>query len=200
MCTSICLYSLAPWDLDGKVPPPNRYPTLENDSYNDGSMSLSINYFCVRLFVLILLNSPLGYTYLHVYIITIRWRDIGSVHQEHWWPFSRENAIEQLSTMLLELNREYFEWLECSQYYNHLLKWRGLLNYVFEIILCHSLIHNARMHAHTLTHTCKHTHTHANTSILDILDRRVSFQLQYQLIFSVWMLSFKVDIVERMKE
>ena len=37
--------------------------------------------------------------------------------------------------------------------------------------------------------------------ILDILDsRRVTFQLQYQLIFCLWMLSYRSDVVERMKE
>ena len=36
--------------------------------------------------------------------------------------------------------------------------------------------------------------------ILDILDRRITFQLQYQLIFCLWMLSFNVSVVERMKE
>jgi len=36
--------------------------------------------------------------------------------------------------------------------------------------------------------------------ILDILDRRITFQLQYQLIFCLWMLSYNPVVVERMKE
>lgn len=37
-------------------------------------------------------------------------------------------------------------------------------------------------------------------SIIDLLDRRITFQLQYQLVFCIWMLSFQSDIVEKMKE
>ncbi len=36
--------------------------------------------------------------------------------------------------------------------------------------------------------------------ILDLLDKRITFQLQYQLIFCLWMLSYNVEVVERMKE
>ncbi|CAI8018615.1 V-type proton ATPase subunit H [Geodia barretti] len=36
--------------------------------------------------------------------------------------------------------------------------------------------------------------------IVDLLDRRITFQLQYQLVFCVWMLSFQSDVVEKMKE
>ncbi|XP_064406974.1 V-type proton ATPase subunit H-like isoform X2 [Halichondria panicea] len=36
--------------------------------------------------------------------------------------------------------------------------------------------------------------------VLDVLDRRVSFQLHYQLVFIIWMLSFNVEILEKMKE
>lgn len=37
-------------------------------------------------------------------------------------------------------------------------------------------------------------------SILNLLDHRIVFQLQYELIFCLWMLSFEDDIVNRMKE
>jgi V-type H+-transporting ATPase subunit H len=36
--------------------------------------------------------------------------------------------------------------------------------------------------------------------ILDLLDRRITFQLQYQLVFCIWMLSFQSSVVEKMKE
>lgn len=35
--------------------------------------------------------------------------------------------------------------------------------------------------------------------IIDLLDRRITFQLQYQLVFCIWMLSFQSDVVEKMK-
>jgi V-type H+-transporting ATPase subunit H len=38
------------------------------------------------------------------------------------------------------------------------------------------------------------------SSILDLLDRRITFQLQYQLVFCIWMLSFQSSVVEKMKE
>lgn len=36
--------------------------------------------------------------------------------------------------------------------------------------------------------------------ILDILDKKISFQLQYQLIFCIWNLSFEESVVEKMKD
>lgn len=36
--------------------------------------------------------------------------------------------------------------------------------------------------------------------IVDLLDRKITFQLQYQLVFCVWMLSFQREVVEKMKE
>lgn len=39
-----------------------------------------------------------------------------------------------------------------------------------------------------------------STSVLDLLDHRINFQLQYELIFGLWMLSFDNDIVNEMKE
>lgn len=41
---------------------------------------------------------------------------------------------------------------------------------------------------------------HYHFRILDILDKRITFQLQYQLIFCLWNLSFNPTVVEKMKE
>jgi V-type H+-transporting ATPase subunit H len=42
--------------------------------------------------------------------------------------------------------------------------------------------------------------SHGVKPILDLLDHRLTFQLQYEIIFSLWMLSFEANIVNRMKE
>ena len=131
-------------------------------------------------------------------------RTTWSVSPEHWWPSWRRTVTDCHSTRLMESNREththtftiyVFMGPAQSYYYDSpsLLRLSSfsLLSPLLPFFPAISFFSSFLSLSSPFL---------SPSSILDILDRRITFQLQYQLIFCLWMLSYNVEVVERMKE